>query len=67
MASIATQNPDKLITLTNYVSPEVYVHIQDAATYDSAIATLKAPMSDRKMRFTTGMSLQAVGRERVNH
>ena len=42
LASIATQNPDKLITLTNYISPEVYVHIQDAATYDSAIATLKA-------------------------
>ena len=42
LTSIAGQNPDKLITLTNYVSPEVYVHIHDCAWYESAIETLKA-------------------------
>ena len=42
LTSIAAQNPDKLVTLTNYVSPEVYIHIQDCGTYNSAIDTLKA-------------------------
>ena len=42
LGSIADQNPDKLVTLTNYISPEVYVHIQDAGNYNSAIDTLKA-------------------------
>ena len=41
LTSIAGQNPDKLVTLTNYVTSDVYEHIADSASYNSAINTLK--------------------------
>ena len=37
LVSIAAQQPDRLNTLINYVSAEVYEYIADAADYDAAI------------------------------
>jgi hypothetical protein len=42
LASIADQNPDKLVTLTNYVTSDIFEHIADSASYNSAVNTLKA-------------------------
>ena len=42
LLTIADQNPNKLNTLINYVSPTVYEHIADTAHYDTAIDILKS-------------------------
>ena len=41
LTTIAAQNPNKLDTLINYLSPEIYEHVADAADYDAAINILK--------------------------
>ena len=39
---IAEHEPDKLVTLTNYVAPNVYEYIAECTTYETAIETLEA-------------------------
>ena len=49
MSSIpANLEPNKLNTLVNYVTPEVFVYFADCATYDEAIAALKAVYIKKK-------------------
>ena len=40
--AIAEHEPDKLVTLTNYVAPNVYEYIAECTTYETAIETLEA-------------------------
>ena len=40
--AIAEHQPDKLVTLTNYVAPNVYEYIAECTTYETAIETLEA-------------------------
>ena len=41
LVAINSHTPDKLVTLTNYIAPNVYEYIVDCATYDEAIEVLK--------------------------
>ena len=40
--AIAEHEPDKLVTLTNYVAPNVCEYIAECTTYETAIETLEA-------------------------
>ena len=40
--AIAKHEPDKLVTLTNYVAPNVYEYIAGCTTYETVIKTLEA-------------------------
>ena len=40
--AIAEHEPDKLVTLINYVAPNVYEYIAECTTYETAIETLEA-------------------------
>ena len=42
LSSINSEEVNKLQLLTNFVSPLVYQYIEDCATYDSAVSTLKS-------------------------
>ena len=41
LAAIEDHEPDKLSTLTNFISSEVFEFIEDFATYDDALTRLK--------------------------
>ena len=41
LASITTQNPDKLALLVNFLEPTIYEFVSDCATYESAEAILE--------------------------
>ena len=41
LVAINSHTPDKLVTLTNYIAPNVYEYIVDCATYEEAIKVLK--------------------------
>ena len=41
LAAINSHMPDKLVTLTNYMAPNVYEYIVDCAAYEEAIELLK--------------------------
>ena len=38
---INSHTPDKLVTLTNYIAPNMYEYTVDCATYEEAIEVLK--------------------------
>ena len=42
LSSIEIHKPDKLVTLTNYVAPNVFEYISDCETYPKVIETLKS-------------------------
>ena len=41
LAAIVEHQPDELVTLTNYIAPNVYEYIVDCTFYETAIETLE--------------------------